>query len=230
MVNVGYDLETSQLAVEQASMANNVVRASVGIHPHNALSFNEAALNRLRQLASDRFVVAIGETGLDFHRELSPREAQLVAFEGQLELACEVGKPVIVHIRKAFEEAYAILRRYSERLVGIVAHCFGGDKSTAFKFVDMGAYIGIAGNVTYRGANELHEVARSVPIERLLVETDAPYLAPIPHRGKRNEPSYLAHVIERVSELRQMTSEEVAQVTSKNAMSVFRMRFDGREW
>lgn len=221
IINVGYDLPSSDLAIKQAEEFNGLLWASVGIHPHHASSLTSQTVARLREIAKHSLVVAIGESGLDFYRNLSPRDAQIKAFEMQIELACELGKPLIMHMRNSTEDAVRILSRYSKCLVGVVAHCFSGNEQLAMKLIELGCHIGIAGNITYKGAENLRSALRSIPINRLLLETDSPYLAPMPHRGKRNEPSHLRHIAECVSALLNMTLDDLVGVTTQNAIKLF---------
>jgi TatD DNase family protein len=223
IINVGYDLSSSEVAVEQATNFNGFVWASVGIHPHNATSLTKEALARLRELASKDVVVAVGEIGLDFYRNLSPEHEQLKAFEAQLELACEVKKPVVIHMRNSASQVVSVMNNYRGLLKGFVAHCFSGDEALVAEFVELGFHIGMAGNITFKSSNELRRVVRSIPLDRLLTETDSPYLAPVPHRGKRNEPAYLVYVVEAIATALGMPSEDVADVTARNAISLFNL-------
>jgi TatD DNase family protein len=222
LVDVGADLASSRRAVALA-MREPRVWAAVGIHPHDADTVTPPALDELRALAMGPRVLAIGETGLDYYRDLSPRPRQRDAFAAQLALAQELGLPVIVHDREAHADALSILRaaaRAGNELRGVL-HCFSGDPDFAREVLDLGFYVGIDGPVTYPGARTLSEVARLVPLERLLLETDSPYLAPQARRGKRNEPAYVRLVAERVAELRGLSPEEVGRVTSDNACALF---------
>ncbi len=218
MVDVGADLASSRRAVALAA-GEPRLWAAVGVHPHDAATVTPAALAELRALAQNPRVVAIGEIGLDYYRDLSPRPVQRSALEAQLALARELGLPVIVHNRDAHEETLAILRTAAPWRG--VMHCFSGDAAFARAVLDLGLYIGIAGPVTYPKAQTLAEVARLVPLARLLVETDCPYLAPQARRGQRNEPAYVRLIAERVAELRGLTLAALARVTSENARVLF---------
>ena len=222
MVDVGADLASSRRAVALAA-AQPHVWAAVGVHPHEAATVTPAALAELRALADNPRVVAIGEIGLDYYRDLSPRPQQQDAFVAQLALARELGLPVIVHSRDAHQETLAILRRAGGGLRGVM-HCFSGDLAIAGDILDLELYIGIAGPVTYPKARVLAEVARQLPLERLLLETDCPYLAPQAHRGRRNEPAYVRLIAERVAEMRGLSVEEIGQATSENACALFGVR------
>ncbi|MFA4015146.1 MAG: hypothetical protein RUDDFDWM_000219 [Candidatus Fervidibacterota bacterium] len=228
IINVGYDLSSSEVAVEQAVRFKGFVWASVGIHPHNATSLTKEALARLKELALNDVVVAVGETGLDFYRNLSPKHEQFKAFEAQLELACEVKKPVIIHMRNSASEVLNVVSNYKGLLKGLVAHCFSGDEAIATEFVELGFHIGVAGNITFKSSGELQKVIRSIPLDRLLAETDSPYLAPVPHRGKRNEPAYLMHVVESIATALGMPTKDIADVTARNAVLLFNLRASKR--
>ncbi|MFA4028782.1 MAG: hypothetical protein GDYSWBUE_000846 [Candidatus Fervidibacterota bacterium] len=223
VINVGYDLHSSELAVKQAAEFDGLLWASVGIHPHYASSLTNEMSKRLRELAMHELVVAIGETGLDFYRNLSPKDVQLKAFEAQIEIACELEKPLIMHMRDSAEDAVRILSQCAKCLIGVVAHCFSGDEQLAMRLIELGCHIGIAGNITYRSANSLRDALRSMPIDRLLLETDSPYLAPIPHRGKRNEPSNLKHIAEHIATMRSISLDELVIATTQNAIRVFNL-------
>lgn len=220
MLTIGTDVETSRAAVALAAREPDVW-ASVGVHPHDADEADAAALVEIARLAAEPRVVGIGETGLDFFRNLSPREAQERAFRAQLALARRVGKPVIVHCRDAHEETLAILAEERVGETGGVMHCFSGDTAIARRCLDLGLLISLAGPVTYPKARALPEVARFVPGDRLVVETDCPFLPPQPYRGKRNEPAYLAITAARVAELRGESLQTLAARTSENAAKLF---------
>ncbi|WP_334110355.1 TatD family hydrolase [Thermodesulfitimonas autotrophica] len=219
LVTVGYDLASSRRTVELAAALPGVY-AVVGVHPHDAAGVSPEYLEELRRLAREPCVVAIGEIGLDFYRDLSPRPAQREVFVAQLNLARELGLPVVIHCREALGEVYAILRREAVGLSGVM-HCFSGGWEEARRFLALGFYLSVAGPVTFAGARRPVEVVRQMPIERLLLETDAPYLAPVPHRGKRNEPAYLVHTAQKVAEIRGISLEELAAATTANAARLF---------
>ncbi len=226
LVDVGADLASSRRAVALAQEEPRIW-AAVGVHPHDAATVTAAALAELRSLAHGPRVVAIGEIGLDYYRDLSPRPRQREAFAAQLALAQELELPAIVHSREAHAETLEMLRAAARR-AGValrgVMHCFSGDLELARAVLDLGFYVGIGGPVTYPTAGGLAEVARLVPLERLLVETDSPYLAPQARRGQRNEPAYVRLVAERVAELRGLPPEEVGRITSDNARALFNPR------
>ena len=223
MIVVGFNLQTSRLAVEMASRFEGIY-ATVGVHPHDAKGFTERRIEELRELARSEKVVAIGEIGLDYYRNLSPREKQRYAFERQLELAGELGLPVVIHDRDAHEDVAITLERYVNvfkvNLSGVM-HCFSGDWQFARRCLEVGFYISIAGPVTYPNSAELRRVASKVPEERLLVETDSPWLAPQHRRGKRNEPAWVKFVAKKVAELRRMPPGKLADITTQNAVNLF---------
>jgi TatD DNase family protein len=198
------------------------VYAAVGVHPHDAKLYDEAAERLLLEFVRSKRVVAVGEIGLDYHYDNSPRKVQREVFARQLRLARAEGLPVIIHSREADEETLEILRaEYSGAARGGVMHCFGGGPALAQGALDLGFYISFAGNVTFKKAEALREVARTVPLERLLVETDCPYLAPVPHRGRRNEPAYVAATARFLAELRGVGHEELGRATSENFSRLF---------
>jgi len=219
IINVGTDLASSEASVSLAQRYPSVY-ATVGIHPHDAKTLTSEALNRLVQLASDEKVVAIGEIGLDFYRNLSPRHQQREAFRQQIRLAIELDMPVVVHDREAHAEVLKILQEEQAHRVGGVLHCFSGDLEMARGGLEMGFLISFAGPITYSGEKK-QAVAAQIPLERILVETDCPFLTPVPHRGRRNEPAYVRYVAEKIAEIRGISFEEVAEATSENARRVF---------
>lgn len=214
IVVIGIDLRSSLSAVDIASKHDGVF-ATVGIHPHEAISVNAGMLSQLSELAALPKVVAIGETGLDYYRDLSPRDAQKEVFRRQIELAIKTGLPIIVHDREAHEETLEILE--SEGAVSVLMHCFSGDVSLAKTCAKRGYMIAAGGRVTYDSEVNLREAFREVPIENILLETDCPYLVPYPLRGK-NEPAYIYLVNEALAKVRSTTAEEIARETSKNAL------------
>src|SRR5215211_6459461 len=199
------------------------VYAAAGVHPHDARLYDDAAERRLLEvLRGGGRVVALGEIGLDYHYDNSPRDVQREVFARQLRLAREEGLPVIIHSRDADEETLEILRaEYTGTERGGVMHCFGGGPALAEGALGQGFYISFAGNVTFKKADALREVARTVPLNRLLVETDCPYLAPVPHRGRRNEPAYVVETARFLAELRGVVHEELGRATSENFSRLF---------
>jgi len=217
ILNVGTDLESSRAAVALAE-AYDFIYAAVGVHPHDARTVTPTVLGELRELARHPKVVAIGEIGLDYYRDLSPRPVQRRAFAEQLALAAELGLPVVVHSRDAHEDVLAALREGSG--VGVL-HSYSAGPERLEEVLALGFFIGIAGPVTFPKAHRLRTVAALVPPDRLLVETDCPYLTPVPHRGKRNEPAYVRYVAEAIARTRGLPTERVAQQTAENAERLF---------
>lgn len=227
VINVGLDAESSRQSLAMAKKYDDVFVA-VGFHPHEAAKMKEGDLESLAELTEDARVVAIGEIGLDFYRNISPRQSQLEVFKKQLDLAVELKLPVVVHCRQAHEEVYDILSAWvkanpADNSRRGVIHCFSGDIGMARRYIELGFYISLAGSVTYPSAGELVEVARELPLDRLLLETDAPFLAPQAHRGKRNEPAYMVHTAEKVAEVRQAPVEAVAEAAARNTIELFRL-------
>lgn len=223
IVSVGAGLESSRAAVSLAEK-HPALYAAVGVHPHEARTLNPEGRAELRALARHPQVVAIGETGLDYYRNLSPQKIQRQVFETHLTLADEWGKPVIVHDREAHDEVMTILRRWAGGRTGGkagVLHCFSGDLDMAQEAIELGFYISIAGPVTFLNARRLAEKVRRLPLERLLIETDGPYLAPHPYRGKRNEPAHVRLVAEAIARLKDISLQEVAAITTDNARALF---------
>jgi TatD DNase family protein len=218
IVAVGCDITTSQSAVDLA-LAYKEVYATVGVHPHEAESFGQTTFQSLRTLVKAEKVVGVGECGLDFYRHHSSVKKQLAAFERQIELAIELDLPLIVHCRNAFKETLTLLQK--ARLGTFVMHCFSGSLELAHQFLKLGAFISLAGPVTFKNTRKSVEVAQKIQIEKLLVETDTPYLTPHPYRGKRNEPALLPLIARKIAETRGMSFEAVARATTENAKQVF---------
>ncbi len=226
MVTIGTDRETNRTVVELARRLPDVW-ATVGIHPHDAAEATEADFEEMERLArSEAKVIGFGEMGLDFFRNLSPKEDQEKVFRRQLGMARAVGKPVVIHCRDAHAEILGILADEKAGETGGVMHCFSGDVEIARRCLDLGLFISLAGPVTYKNARALPDVARFVPEDQLVVETDCPYLPPTPHRGQRNEPAYVALTAARIAELRGVDSAELAETTTRNAARLFRLRLD----
>lgn len=217
----GYDMPSSRLAVDLADKHESIF-ATVGIHPHDAKHFNNEAVCELTELSRNNKVIAIGEIGLDFHYDFSPRPDQFTAFEAQINLAGELSLPIVVHSRESNPEVLQVLAANIEKIDGCVFHCFSGDEDFARDVLELGFYIGVDGPITYKSAAKLRRVVEVCPRDRLLIETDCPYLTPIPHRGKRNEPAYVRYVAEEVARIWEMSVEEAAAITSQNARMLFK--------
>jgi len=216
IIEVGIDLESDKEAIALAIRYPQVY-AAVGIHPHEAGKATQESWEELRSLASHPGVVAIGETGLDYYRNRSPHEKQKEALKKQLALARELRRPVILHDRKAHHDLLDMIKEHGERLTGVF-HCFSGGLAMAKNCLEMGFYISIAGPVTYKNAYRLRELARTLPLERLLLETDSPFLSPY---GGRNEPANVRAVAQKIAEIRGLPWEEVARTTTGNAALLF---------
>ncbi len=219
ILNMGADLESSRASVALAQQYD-FIYAAVGVHPHDAKTLTPTALEELRALARHPKVVAMGEIGLDYYRDLSPRPVQRQAFADQLALAAELGLPVVIHSRDALDDTLSILRGWTG---GGVLHSYSGGPERLEEVLAMGFSIGISGPVTFATAHRLRTVAARVPLDRLLIETDCPYLTPEPHRGRRNEPAYVWYVAGAVARARGMPAEEVARITAENAARLFRL-------
>ncbi len=222
IVTIGSDLRSSREAVRLAERHRRIW-ATVGVHPHDAKHVDGAVLGELGELAKHGEAVAIGEIGLDYYRDLSPRDVQRRAFREQLELARGVDLPICLHNRESTDDLLAILREAGDAHRGVV-HSFLGDAELAQKFLDLGLHLGIGGPVTYPKNGALREAVKVVSLERLLVETDSPYLTPVPYRGRRNEPSYVAYVAEEIARLKGLDPEDVARRTTENAARLFELK------
>ena len=219
-VCVGSDMETSARSMALALTTDNVY-AAVGIHPHEAKFFRQNDLETLRNWLKQPKVVALGEIGLDYYYDHSPRDVQREACAAQIELAYQQGMPAIFHVRDAHADMLDIMHTQHGKLPGGILHCFSGSIETAKQYLKLGFYISIAGPVTFKKAPSQWEVAQHIPIDRLLIETDSPYLAPEPMRGRRNEPAYVRHVAQKIAELRGITLNQLAEVTTQNAKTVY---------
>lgn len=218
VITVGVNLTSSRAAVTLAAEHESIY-AAVGVHPHEAASVTPAVMDELRRLCLHPKVVAVGETGLDWYRNLSPRPVQLDAFAAHLALAAELDLPVLVHNRDADDDIISACRNV-QGLRGVM-HAFSSDTSMARKVLDTGLHISFAGPLTYKNAEQTREVARMAPVERMLIESDCPYLPPVPWRGQRNEPSYLHLIAESLARLRNISVAQVAEATTRNAHLLF---------
>lgn len=216
LINIGCDILSSKQARDFGA-AQAGVYFSAGVHPHEASKVGPDYILELRELAGDPKCVGIGECGLDYYYDHSDRESQKRVFSEQVALAHELGKPLIIHVRDAYEDCLSLL------IAGhpTVIHCFSGNRQHAKAFLDLGCYLSISGIVTFKNAEELRRVVKETPLEKLLIETDSPYLAPIPHRGKPNEPAYVRLVAEKVADIKTISVEQVIEQTGKNTLKVF---------
>jgi len=199
------------------------VYAAIGVHPHDAKFVDDAVMQEAREIAAHPKVLAIGEIGLDFFYNHSTREEQFEALRRFIRLAKDVGKPIVIHDRDSHEELLDVLREEGARDVGGVFHCFSGDYEFGKKVLLENFWVSFTGIVTFKKAEVMQDAARRLPLDRMLIETDSPYLTPMPHRGKRNEPGYVPFVAKKIAELKNLPLEEVAQATTKNARTLFRM-------
>lgn len=224
VVAIADRIADSQRVVALAQAHPGRIHATAGVHPHSAKEWGSEALEAMSTLLGNREanrIVAVGEMGLDYHYDFSPRDAQITAFRDQLRLAREFGFPCVVHCREAADDVLRLIGEAQDGNLRGVVHCFSEDPAAARRVIDLGFHIGIGGMVTFKRADALREVIAAVGLERLLVETDAPYLAPIPHRGKRNEPAFVRLTAERVAEVLGLSFEAVAETTTKNACDLF---------
>lgn len=226
LVNIGTDIESSRRSMALADKYPHIY-ATVGIHPHDSRTLTGKLLSEMEELTANPKVVGIGEIGLDYYRNLSPHDVQRKAFVDQLELAVRLNLPVVIHIREAMDEALEIVGRYTGRLRGVF-HCFPGTTEQAQRVTELGFYIAVNGVITYP-KSKMAVVAGEVDLETILIETDCPYLTPVPRRGKRNVPGYVKLVCERLAELRGIDVAEADKVTTRNAEKLFGLveTFDG---
>jgi TatD DNase family protein len=213
---IGYDRDSSRRAVEMARPEEGLY-AAAGIHPHDAETWSGEVEAELRKLARDGSIVAIGEIGLDFYRDLSPRDAQYAAFRAQLELAAELSLPIVVHTRESVSPSLDEIEPFARSGLRGIMHCWSGTAAEARRARSLGLLLGIGGVLTYRNPGELPEVVAEAPLESLVLETDCPYLTPVPHRGGRNEPAYIPLIAERLAQIKGSSVEEVAEATCLSA-------------
>lgn len=220
MITIGTCSEDHQTVLDLVQKFYPVVHGTLGVHPHEAKDYTESTENFLRRHLGDKGIVAVGEIGLDYYYDNSPRETQQEVFRKQLSLAEEFGLPVEVHTRDAEEDTVEILSEFKDRVKGVI-HCFSGSSWLAQKALDLGWNLSFSGILTFKKAEELRQICIATPLDRLHVETDAPYLAPVPHRGKKNQPAYVIHTAEKVAELKGVDLEELARQTRQNALQMF---------
>ena len=220
ILNVGYNLHHGQKSIELAEKYD-LIYATVGLHPHDAKDADNRFWDKLRKLAHHPKVVGLGEMGLDYYWDNSPRDVQRQVFRTQINIAHELKKPIVIHDRDAHQDILSIVKEEKAYEIGGVFHAFSGSWEMAKIVLDLGFYISISGPVTFSNAKKLAEVAEKAPLERLLIETDCPYLTPHPYRGKRNEPAFVKLVAEKIAELKGISYEEVAQTTNRNGRELF---------
>ncbi len=220
VISPGIDIKSSQHCVD-LSDEYEIVYAGVGIHPHEVKDVEDDYLDGLCAMAKSKKVVAIGEIGLDYYYDFSPRETQKKRFVEQIELAAQLELPVIIHNRDSHEDMLNILKSNKNLIGGGVMHCYSGSWEMAKVLLDLGLYISLGGPVTFKNAKRPVEIAKNIPLDRLLIETDSPYLTPVPYRGKRNDPGYVGLVAEKIAEIRRIGVEEIGEITTANAMALF---------
>jgi TatD DNase family protein len=220
IITCGYDLESSIKGIK-LSEKYSCVYASIGVHPHDSKNYDKNCEGKFTEIACNDKVIAIGEIGLDFHYNFSPKEKQYFAFEAQLELASKLKLPIIIHSRESNKEVLEVLYSWKDKLSGGVLHCFSGNIDDLKKVLDLGFYIGLDGPITFKKNQELTEVVEYCPLNRILLETDCPYLAPVPHRGKLNEPSYLRYIADKIAEIKGLSNTEICTSTTQNALNLF---------
>jgi TatD DNase family protein len=218
IICIGMDEVSNHLAISIADH-NDMVYATVGVHPGYV---DTSTTNHLESLISEKKVIAIGECGLDFYWRKDNKELQMKVFKEQIELAVKTKLPLVIHTRDSFTEAYEMLLPYQGKVTGVF-HCFSSNLLDAIKAVDLGFYIGIDGPITFKKNDVLKELIQGIDLSRILVETDSPYMAPMPYRGKRNEPSYTKYVVEKIADIKGMTFDEVSRITTKNAHELFHL-------
>lgn len=226
LITIGTDIEDSRQAISIAEK-HDFIFTAVGIHPHDVKDFSDGELvsAKIRELASHNKVVALGETGLDYHYMHSPAKSQQEHFRLEINLAKALGLPVIVHSREAKDDTLQILKEEKIEETGGVLHCFSGDMDMAEQAMQMGLYISFSGVITFKNAGKILDIVKAVPLNRILIETDAPFLSPVPHRGKRNEPAFVKYVAEKIAEVKGMSLEELGKAVMSNASGLFKIPF-----
>lgn len=218
IINIGADMESSVKSMELAKKYD-FIYAAVGVHPHEVENMTAEDLNTLKKYTEYEKVVAIGEIGLDYYYDFSPRDKQRYWFERQLDLAAELDMPVSIHSRDAAQETFDIIKKSGVRK-GVI-HAYSGSVEMAKDYIDMGFYIGVGGVITFKNAKKLIDVVNFVPVEKILLETDSPYLSPVPLRGTVNNSQNLKYVVDKISEIKQISTEKVCEITSRNAKVIF---------
>ena len=223
VLTVGCDMKSSLAAIKLAEKYD-FIYAAVGVHPHECEHMTESDIDALRTLSAHPKVCAIGEIGLDYYYDTDIKEIQKKWFARQMDLACETGKPVIIHNRDAHEDTLKVLKKYASGKLSGVVHCYSGSVEMSREIFKMGLYISVGGTVTFKNANRVREVVKNAPIDRILLETDCPYLSPEPHRGSRNNPANTKYVAEKIAEIKEMTAEEVISITERNGKTLFSIK------
>ncbi|NIP38211.1 MAG: TatD family hydrolase [Candidatus Dadabacteria bacterium] len=220
ILNMSSDLPSAHEAVEFINKYHGVYGA-VGIHPHAAKTYTPQIFSEISGLTSTEKIVAVGETGLDYYYDFSPREIQKESLQKHIDLSIKTGLPVVLHVRDCEDDMKAILKQNAcDNLKGVI-HCFTGDYESALLYIELGFYISFSGILTFKRSEDLREVAKKLPLDKLLVETDSPYLAPVPYRGKKNEPAYVKHVAKTLASVREKSFEEICEITTSNCKELF---------
>jgi TatD DNase family protein len=220
LLSIGIDLETSKKNIEIAKKYNEIY-CSIGIHPNSTLSAKKEDLLEFNSLINlSNKIIAIGETGLDYYKDFD-KNLQFYYFEQQIEIAKKFNLPIIIHTRDAEDDTYSIIKKYSDDNLKFIIHCFSGSMEFALKCVNLGCYISFSGNITFKNADNIRRVCEKISIDKILIETDSPYLTPDPYRGKKNHPSNVFYVAKKISEVKKINFDIVAEVTSKNFNTIF---------
>jgi TatD DNase family protein len=214
------DIPTAKQTVE-LTKKYEMIYGAVGVHPHETKNWNDDLTKEIEELSQNPKIVAIGEIGLDYYYDFSPKEKQIQAFKAQIELALKINKPIVVHNRESDEDIMNIIRSYKESGLRAQFHCFNGNKEDANELIEMGHIISFTGNITFKKADSLRETLAGIELKNLLLETDSPFMTPVPHRGKRNDPSYVKFVAEKISEVHNLSIDEVARITSENVHNFY---------
>jgi len=222
IVNVGADIKSSRRGLE-LSLYNENIFSTVGIHPHEADTVDEKAIKILTDLAKTDKVVAIGEIGLDYYYDNSPRELQKRAFRLQMRLAQKLSLPIVIHTREADDDTLKLMKEENAEKNGGIVHCFASNLDMARASIEMGFYLGFGGLITFNNASKLRKVLKELPLERIVLETDAPYLTPVPYRGKRNEPAYIKYVAKKIAEIKKISLKELAKISNKNTIDLYNL-------
>lgn len=222
IINAASNMNSSRISLELAK-SHEIIFTSVGVHPHDVQGMKESDLEILIAMTAFEKVVAIGEIGLDYYYDTAPREIQKLWFREQIKLAVDLELPMIIHSREAAKDTFDLLKEGNGEKVGGVIHCFSGSAEMAKEYVDLGYYIGVGGVVTFKNAKKMIEVVEETPLDRLLVETDAPYLSPVPNRGKRNDSSNIPYIIDAIAQIKGLSAKEVEKQTWENGKKLFRL-------
>ena len=223
VLNCGFD-EPSSIEAVKLSNTHQFFFASVGMHPHDAKLYDHAFQEKLYEWLRLPGVVALGEIGLDYYYDHSPRDVQKEVFVKQIQIAGEMEKPIVVHSREAVQDTFDILKNNLTGEKPGVLHSFSQSKEMLFRYLDLGMYLSISGVVTFNNASNVRHMVKDIPLDRLLIETDCPYMTPVPYRGKRNEPQYVRYVAEKIAEIKEISYENICEITTRNAYDFFRIK------